>query len=155
MSCRPIEPSAAASDFADHGGAISSRNGDPQCHRNSTFIDNQAIGGASGGNAYGGAIENDAATATVTGSIFAGNQAVGGDGGDGRREQSLSLAMAVGGGIESGNGWKPAHGPEQRASWRQPGRSPAAVAPAAKARASTLVDNAARAASGIPTSYDR
>lgn len=50
----------------------------------SWFIDNQAIGGAGGGRAQGGGINNaDGATALVTESAFLGNRAIAGNGGTG------------------------------------------------------------------------
>jgi len=79
------------------GGAISNRDGGTLSVSDCTFSGNQAQGGSSGGNGYGGALYN-LASATVTDCVFTANQAVGGDGGVATNKQSF-IGLGQGGAI--------------------------------------------------------
>jgi hypothetical protein len=63
-------------DEAGRGGGIENQAGATLAVSQSTFSNNQAVGGPDGGDAFGGAIYNEAGTLTVAGSTFTNNQAV-------------------------------------------------------------------------------
>jgi hypothetical protein len=77
------------------GGGIANGAGGLFTARGVLFIDNEAVGGAGGGDARGGALLNQG-TAILYNSTFRGNQAVGGDGGTG-----ADVGVADGGAISS------------------------------------------------------
>src|SRR5262249_59249779 len=80
------------------GGAIANANGAPLTGGGCTFAANVALGSDRGGRAFGGAIYNFNATATVRGSTFAANVAQGGDGGfitNGHNFVGVAVAGAI------------------------------------------------------------
>jgi hypothetical protein len=68
-------------DGGGRGGGVENQAGATLDVADSTFTDNQARGGAGGGNAFGGGIYNEAGTVTIDQSVFTGNQAEAADGG--------------------------------------------------------------------------
>jgi hypothetical protein len=76
-----IAGSGLFGDGAGRGGAVENQSGASLHVVHSTFTDNEALGGAGGGNAFGGAIYNAAGTVTVSQGTFTGNQALAADGG--------------------------------------------------------------------------
>src|SRR5262249_44132624 len=84
MGCTFVGNQATAGVTAEGGAIANTLKGSVLTVTNSTFMSNQAVG-ISGGEAGGGAIENDGdnggATASITGSSFTKNTAIGGDGG--------------------------------------------------------------------------
>ena len=63
-------------DGAGRGGAVENEAGATLTVSESTFTGDLALGGTGGGNAFGGAIDNEAGTVTIDHSTFTGDQAV-------------------------------------------------------------------------------
>jgi fibronectin-binding autotransporter adhesin len=70
-------------DGAGRGGAVENLAGATLTVSNSSFTNNEAAGGPNGGNAFGGAIYNEAGTVTITQGTFSGDQVVAANGGSG------------------------------------------------------------------------
>ena len=80
-------------DGAGRGGGVENEAGATLTVRKSTFTGDLALGGTGGGNAFGGAIDNEAGTVTIDHSTFTGDQAVAANGG------AVSVAVTLPGGL--------------------------------------------------------
>ncbi len=82
-------------DGAGRGGGVENEAGATLTVSKSTFTGDLALGGTGGGNAFGGAIDNEAGTVTIDHSTFTGDQAVAADGG------AVSVAVTLPGGLSA------------------------------------------------------
>ena len=80
-------------DGAGRGGGVENEAGATLTVSQSTFTGDLALGGTGGGNAFGGAIDNEAGTVTIDHSTFTGDQAVAANGG------AVSVAVTLPGGL--------------------------------------------------------
>jgi len=80
-------------DGAGRGGGVENQADAVLSIWQSSFSGNQALGGPEGGNAFGGAIYNEAATVTINQSTFTANQALAANGG------TIGVAATMPGGI--------------------------------------------------------
>src|SRR5262249_49238330 len=105
--CTFVGNQATAGVTAEGGAIANTLNGSTLTVTNCAFLNNQAVG-INGGEAGGGAIENDGdiggVTAHISGSLFANNRAIGGDGGVVTNKNTI-VGSAYGGAIiNSGDG---------------------------------------------------
>ncbi len=82
-------------DGAGRGGGVENEPGATLTVSQSTFTGDLALGGTGGGNAFGGAIDNEAGTVTIAHSTFTGDQAVAANGG------TVSVAVTLPGGLSA------------------------------------------------------
>ena len=87
-------------DGAGRGGGVENEAGATLTVSQSTFTGDLALGGTGGGNAFGGAIDNEAGTVTIDHSTFTGDQAVAANGG------AVSVAVTLPGGLERQPAWR-------------------------------------------------
>ena len=87
-------------DGAGRGGGVENEAGATLTVSQSTFTGDLALGGTGGGNAFGGAIDNEAGTVTIDHSTFTGDQAVAASGG------AVSVAVTLPGGLERQPAWR-------------------------------------------------
>src|SRR5262249_49183312 len=98
-------------DGGGRGGGVENQAGATLVVSQSIFTGNEALGGPSGGNAFGGGIYNEAGTVTIDQSTFTGNEALGANGGfvgaAGTMAGGISttlLGVAGGGGVWNDGG---------------------------------------------------
>ena len=82
-------------DGAGRGGGVENEAGATLTVSQSTFTGDLALGGTGGGNAFGGAIDNEAGAVTISHSTFTGDQAVAASGG------AVSVAVTLPGGLSA------------------------------------------------------